>query len=175
MISLSDVKTALTISTSGEEATLSGYIINAYKSLPFQYDATSGVITESAMTTDTGYFYIKAKTGSCTIDKIEILEDFIYTEIDVNEAKQIKKNKYYIPYYNSYIRITYTPDNFLEPLDEIIKDVIVWNYNRQLNKEGNLIKNTAVVGDANLNYKTDKQFNDEIKVRINNLFSVIGL
>ena len=180
MLTVADIKTVLTISTSttGEDASIQNIIDFSYAQIPLIYDAASGTITDFLTVNDQSMVYLRCKMNGITIKSIDYWTGTAWaTESTISNMVPYERNAYYYPTQNGRrIKVVYTATKMEEIMDEVVKDICIYNIMKQYNKDKAAYNAGWVLGsDVNAQFRTQTEVYDNALARLFRYYNYEGL
>jgi hypothetical protein len=161
MLEVSEVKTVLNISGTGDDTKIEDYIKSAYASLPLQYFETHShgdnaeCITEKCQVDSAGMFYVRSRWNTIEINTAKYWTGTAWAT-DSNATTnitQVEKNRFYYPTQaGRLICLDYSPSDLERILAEVVLDLVVYEYVKQYNKDKAGYVGNQILGDINISW-----------------------
>lgn len=176
MVLLSEVKAELNLTTamSGDDV-----LITAAMDIALQYVAAETTLSQAASGAsfeewfDGGIdeFTLLLKANDITIDSVTAYDgDGVATS--VTAYMKLGARTWVLTGYEPEAvryRVIYSSNYGMRAINQIIAEVAIWEYLKMPNKTGSINKTSSVIADKNISYKTDEDFYNEVRRRLDKL------
>lgn len=181
MISVSDIKSTLSITSSGADALIAQVLNDAtqYVASTCSIDA-SGNITERGVVMYDGSIRLRSRANDITVASV-VTFDALGTATTATSADYWFDNQATIRFINypatgDRFKVTYTSDQVEAAMDEVIRKVTLYEFLRLpgLYGKGFLTQEAMGAGDLTQTYKTPESFYADIDRRLRSIF-ILGI